>query len=89
MADIRCPKCGEPVDIDELHEMGDYRQEELTFQQATELFWSEGCAAFGWAHAEQPDLTRAGVSAMLHDLLGDDVDGISSSLEDFDYVDSL
>lgn len=85
MADIYCPKCAEPWDIAEFHEV-----EDLTYSQAYSSFRSEGCKVF----TEQdctPEVSsfRAEASSILMDLLGDDVDGVASLLDDFEFAGML
>ena len=75
--DIYCPRCGEPWDMDELHEV-----EDEDFETARRRFTREGCAVFGARHNRQPDRETAEKSALLFDLLGDDIDGIASLMED-------
>ncbi len=89
--DIKCRHCGEPWDIAELHDMlSEAREEVLPFKKARELFYRYGCGAFQNQPAEkcnnepiESDATLAGIDA-LQDLLGDDVDGLASTLEDFE-----
>lgn len=78
--DIRCPVCGEPWEIDSLHSMGDWIGEDLTFPKARARFMEQGCEAFGTTHGE--GIADPAVVAIM-DLLGDDVDGAASLLEDF------
>lgn len=92
--DLRCPICGEPWDLDSFHEVA--AEQEITFKQAVDRFYEIGCSAIGWADPCQPEsaevlaeagespfgLSPAEASRTLRDLLGDDVDGIASELED-------
>ena len=81
--DIRCPKCGEPWDIDSLHEEADYQGR--TFKEIRNEFVSKGCgSALGnaeWcdSHANS---SAANIASLAFDLMGDDVDGVASMLED-------
>lgn len=77
--DIKCVKCGEPWDMSELHEMGDWVGEELSYSDARERFYATGCEAFGSKHGDGKADAGIGV---LYDLLGDDVDGAASLMED-------
>jgi len=83
--DIYCPVCGEPWENDTLH---DYAEEsESTYKAVYSKFFSDGCGeAFKtWGiTCERNDANagRAYISSVMHDLLGDDVDGIMSSMED-------
>jgi hypothetical protein len=73
--DIRCAKCGEPWDMDELHYV-----EDMSFDQARQGFYKQGCEVFGTTHSQNkadPALS------MLQDLLGDDIDGLAALTEDF------
>ena len=99
---IKCRHCGEPWDIAELHDIpatagkhydaaNDCAAPMLSFDAARALFYSLGCGAFSddrtkcaSAPCESPE-ALAGIDA-LQDLLGDDVDGLASTLEDFEYA---
>jgi hypothetical protein len=83
MSDIRCPKCLEPWDNDSLHEAVD---EGLfpNYDAAAKAFRKDGCAAIGGRH-NQVDPESAGARAtvsMIYDLLGDDMDGAMSEMDD-------
>lgn len=93
MADINCPRCGEPWDIDSVHEEisvrhypflpeGEDYQKEFSRIQAE--FYKRGCVTFEGVSVEcaQSESFKAQASAALYDLLGDDVDGIAAMLED-------
>ena len=81
--DVRCPKCGEPWDIDSLHEEAEYQGR--TFDAIRNDFVSNGCgsalgnAAWCDSHAYSP---AANVAALAFDIMGDDIDGVASMLED-------
>ncbi|MQA01134.1 MAG: hypothetical protein GEU80_17765 [Dehalococcoidia bacterium] len=75
--DIYCPVCGEPWAIDELHDVPD-----AGFDAAWRRFSDEGCSLFGSGHNGQPDTAMATKSAMLHNVLGDDIDGIASLMDE-------
>lgn len=80
--DIICPKCGEPWEIDTLHDYADEVGE--TYRGVSRKFRQEGCGkAFSeWritCHADE----KAGVRLALADILGDDIDGYASLCEDF------
>jgi len=78
--DIICPKCSEPMDLDELHYMG------VPFDEARRIFFEKGC---NWLYNGKECAPTYGdnevgeKSAVLYELLGDDIDGIASMLEDF------
>lgn len=85
MRDVYCPICGEPWENDTLH---DYAEEYgTTYRDVYRAFFSDGCGvAFDkWGvTCERPEggSTRALFSSMLADILGDDVDGIISEMQD-------
>ena len=82
--DIACTKCGEPWDMDSLHDIAE--DDGITWEQAHHKFQSEGCEAFvGCHHNPHADKARASVASMLHDIMGDDVDGIASGMEDAEF----
>ena len=74
--DIYCPVCGEPWDSREL------RGRKGGYAAALRRFGSDGCASFGLPH-DGPFDDKATLSAIAFDLLGDDIDGIASLMEDF------
>lgn len=69
--------------MDELHEV-----DGLTFDQARTVFYDSGCGTLFAGrtckarNAEQKE--RAGLSALLAEMLGDDIDGIASMEDDID-----
>lgn len=83
--DIRCPICGEPWDMDELQELLDDEAGPEDYHKAVSLFRSKGCEAFGCSHGEV-DEDAALLSSMLMDILGDDIDGLASELDDAEYL---
>ena len=76
--DIYCPQCGEPLDVDELHEV-----EGMTFIEARDAFYRFGCPGIGYNCSLTPNRQMAMASAALHDVLGDDIDGIAAMHDDF------
>ena len=86
--DIYCVRCCEPWGMDELH----YRAEEIagTFATVRDDFYSRGCEALGEAKCERVDalgedgkLSKGVAMSALIDLLGDDIDGIASMMDDY------
>ncbi len=75
--DIYCPVCGEPWDLYGLHDVPG-----VPFEAARRRFAAEGCQVFGTKHNSPIDSDRATKSAVLHQLLGDDIDGIAALMED-------
>jgi len=64
--------------MDELHDVPG-----KSWKMAREDFAANGCAVFNTSHGiVNPDLAQ--VSAILFDLLGDDVDGIAAEMADFE-----
>ena len=95
--DIYCPKCGEPWDIDSLHGEVEVRLADIpnrssyekTFETVRQDFYRRGCVALratcGCVLPETDStfgLTRAEASASLMEMLGDDIDGVASMLDD-------
>jgi hypothetical protein len=84
MQDIYCPVCGEPTELSEFHEV-----EGMTFKQATDKFYEVGCEVVYGTKCEKPASSRqslrAEASSMLADIMGDDLDGIASGLDDAEY----
>lgn len=96
--DVYCVKCGEPWDIDSLHEEAEVRQQmghpQATFAVVRDDFYSLGCVAlqtaFGTLECEQQDslgadgrLSESAAMGVLAGLLGDDIDGVASMMEDY------
>lgn len=75
--DLICPVCGEPWDMDELHEI-----EGVPFARAYAQFRTRGCEVFDSRHNPEGNSAAASASAALMDLLGDDADGAAALLED-------
>ena len=95
---MRCPKCCEPWDLDSLHDVLDEehpdhpwtmtngrtdqaRYERDYFNPKVAEFRAKGCAALG--SRCNPDTSAPPIVGELMDLMGDDVDGVESLLEDF------
>ncbi len=88
--DIYCPKrgCGEPVEMDYLHDVVDEGLHD-NFNTALHAFQSKGCEAIGFKHSTGNSSMHAEVSEAMYDLLGDDIDGAASMMEDFGYFGML
>lgn len=83
--DIYCTRCGEPWDMDTLWDIADER--DITYNKAHRIFLKEGCKAIGADIDCIPQGKQvSAMYAVLADLMGDDVDGIASTLEDFEYL---
>lgn len=85
--DIYCPKCGDPVEVDYLHDVAD--EQERTFSAVRVDFTNRGCAALGSTCNPDVNEMRAMASAALMELSGDDLDGVASELEDFEWLGML
>ena len=79
--DIYCGKCGEPWDMDSLHEAVD-EGHATSWDDARTTFERKGCGLWGVKCSSSPDTARAMASAALMDVMGDDMDGVASMLED-------
>lgn len=79
--DLYCPVCGEPWDMDELHDV-----EGKTFAQAQRAFRKNGCTVFGNAHNAAPDTKAASFARTMDMVLGDDIDGIAAMGEMLNYL---
>lgn len=78
--DIYCPRCGEPMDAYELHDAG------MSYEEARKTFFNGalGCGQLFNGRPCEPRNTEQGEkSALLVEMLGDDVDGIASMSIDF------
>lgn len=83
--DIRCTKCGEPWDIESLHDEADYR--EVSFDDIRSEFSRVGCRALGCeCNAATLGGHAATVASLAEELMGDDIDGIASMLEDAEFM---
>lgn len=85
--DIYCPKrgCAEPFENDSLHDAVDDGLFS-TYHDALHAFQREGCTAVGFTHSTGNDNGKSEVMAAMFDLMGDDVDGAMSAMEDFEYM---
>lgn len=95
--DIKCPKCGEPWDMDCIHdEISDRHPDEpwriggkhnqALYEQnyygvVLGEFRTNGCSALG--SRCNPNTTAHPAIGELMDLMGDDVDGAAALMEDF------
>jgi len=82
--DILCPKCGEPWEIDSIHdrvaELRDDDGDELIgFRSVYHDFVRRGCRALG---SPCGDGKASPGIALCYELNGDDVDGAAASFED-------
>jgi hypothetical protein len=86
--DIFCPKCGEPWDNDELHEVVAERHEngdhDASYNSVAREFRGKGCEVFGCSHGHVSAMA-AELAAVAYDMMGDDMDGAASMLDDAQY----
>ena len=82
--DIRCRKCAEPIDMDELHDIA--ADMGTTYRHVRTRFAQYGCVALGMQCNENADRELAAISGALFDMLGDDIDGVASDLNDWAYL---
>jgi hypothetical protein len=77
--DIPCPNCGEPWDNDELHWHA--RDFDSTYDEVRKDFQKRGCEALD-AKCVPGRTNQGAVAAEIHALMGDDLDGVASMMED-------
>lgn len=80
--DIMCPNCGEPWEFETLH---DYAEENgSTYAKVAKVFRTKGCgeAFSAWRITCIKD-ENAESRFVLAEVLGDDMDGYASMMQDF------
>jgi hypothetical protein len=88
--DIYCPTCAEPFDHDELHSVAE--ESGSTYAIVSADFRKRGCKAFEAAYGPQTHCVpaenkgQANMIAEVYGLLGDDMDGAASMLDDARYM---
>ena len=76
--DLYCERCGEPWDHYYVHH-------EMTPQERNQFLHGEGCpSCYGKPVEKRP--FRAEIAAALHDVLGDDTDGLAAEMEDAEHL---
>lgn len=85
--DIYCVRCGEPVELDYLHDVA--AEQESTYSVVLAAFQSKGCEALGQPQCQRDPSMRSEAMSAMFDILGDDVDGAASMMEDFDFMGML
>lgn len=79
MADIYCPKCGEPFDQAELHDWND-----RSYTENLRAFQTDGCEGIDMRCNDVPNATgtdTAMVAGILYDMLGDDIDCMEDMMD--------
>lgn len=79
--DIYCKRCGEPWDYLGAADAGDMTRTEYTAMMA-----GEGCPSCAGKPLNKPKPFRAMLMDAVSDLLGDDIDGIASSMDDAEFM---
>lgn len=75
--DVYCKRCGEPWDLFEI-------SSEFSSEERDKFWKGEGCpCCFNKEIKKRP--TRAKMTEMLQEILGDDIDGIAAELEDMEF----
>ena len=69
-SEIRCPQCGEITDLWDFDDPKDRR-----------LYATQGCEAVGFGRCT-PDPQKGSVVSAVADIMGDDLDGMASMLEE-------
>lgn len=85
--DIPCPKCSEPWDIDEFHDIAE--EQGITWDDVRKNFAAKGCEALGMSPCTPDNSLRSQASAVVMELLGDDLDGAASLMDDFEFMGML
>lgn len=87
--DLYC-KCGEPWEMDSLHDVcedrihaGDERNYEDIWREVKNDFRKHGCQIFGCNHSEVPERNKHSLQEALFEVMGDDIDGVASMMEDY------
>ncbi len=93
--DVKCCKCGEPWDQYYLrHELSDEEKDDGTWEFGDNVLHVKQCPCCD-AYSDSPlhdaiqERNRNASMAMLSDMLGDDLDGLASLAEDFDFIEDL
>ena len=84
--DVYCQHCNEPWDTWEVYnELGDENISDLDAKM--DFLKGIGCPSCHWGKLGQPkdSFISAAMDAM-SDILGDDVDGMASMLDDYEYM---
>lgn len=89
--DIPCPRCDEPWDNNSFHD--EAAESNRTYTEVTRDFQSRGChaleTAFGSMICERSNSFRSMATSAMFDLCGDDIDGVASLMDDFEYMGML
>lgn len=79
--DVYCSKCREPFEVDYFHDVA--KDQGRTFDEVYADFRKRGCLAVDGVHSDYGyDDGKSMIISEVMDLMGDDVDGAASMLED-------
>jgi type II secretory ATPase GspE/PulE/Tfp pilus assembly ATPase PilB-like protein len=84
--DVYCQHCDEPYDVYSAHhELGD---DNLDSMQAKNDFISgKGCPSCNWGKkGDSTNSFKSEAMSAMSDILGDDIDGMASMLDDYEYM---
>lgn len=89
--DLYCSHCGEPWELDSLHEIIVADKIAPDFEAARKRFYMYGCGAFDAVakkcqHPPVASRTKILAYSALQDLLGEDVDGLCSMEDELDFI---
>lgn len=76
--DLYCKRCGEPWELD-------YVMHEMSPEEKQAFLRGEYCPACKGKEVEERPF-RAQLTSALHEVLGDDIDGLAAELEDAEYL---
>lgn len=76
--DLYCERCGEPWEFY-------YVMNEMTPEEKSDFLHGKSCPACKGKEVDTRPF-RAQLAAGLHDLLGDDLDGLAADMEDAEYM---
>jgi len=78
MADLYCKRCGEPWEFY-------YVQHEMTEEERSDFHKGVCCPSCKGKEVNKRPL-RAEIASALHDVLGDDLDGLAAEMQDAEYL---
>jgi hypothetical protein len=80
--DIYCQHCGEPYDACYVGSDMDHE----TPNGKAKFLNGEGCPCCDWGQGEAEDSLKTDAMALMADMLGGDIDGMASIMDDFEYM---
>lgn len=83
--DINCPKCAEPIDNEEFHYVAE--AEGITYNEVVRGFRKIGCPMVNMqCNEETLGSFKSQAASAMFELMGDDADGVSAMMDDFEYM---